>query len=165
MDKKNNDSVSNGTKKESFVIRAFEIAGALVLIVGGYIFWVNSNVFDFDILGMTFRMPLEGTEHYCRRKSNFVFIYDDQTYEDCLEETSTGSSQHQALVRHVRDTFVDDDKKTILTKDQSECVAKKIESRLTSDQVSKFIQGTPIGDQVDASVSMHIMGDIADCVE
>lgn len=88
MGKENKSSIRNIVTKILYSI------GIIIVAIVGYYLWVNPHGFEGDFFGMTFRMPLEKTEHYCSRKANHFLTFDAKGYQSCLREESSISERN-----------------------------------------------------------------------
>ena len=160
--------MSEDVKKSdsSIIMKILGGVGAVIAAIIIYYFWVNSHAFEGSFFGMTFQLPLEKTEHYCSRKAEGFLTYDTNAYQSCLREALSNSERHNSLVNYLMNLFKDDTtNKTAITTSQAECMAKKIEAKLTDKQIDEFIKGKAIGDQLGASAGMQVMNDIMQCVK
>lgn len=166
--KKNSRLATNGnsSKKNNILPNVLAVIGGIIVAIIAYFFWVNSHAFEGSFFGMTFRMPLENVEHYCSRKAHGILTYDAYAYQKCLNEEASNSKRHSSLKNYMLNTFKDDTTNmTAITDSQAECMANKIEAKLTDEQIDEFIKGKSIGDQLGASKAFEVMSDIMKCVE
>ena len=124
---------------------------AIIFMIIGTALWYNVP-----------KLPFESVEHYCDRISTFIVVHDMKGRENCLKEQNKVSERHIKLVKYLKNMFSDG--KQTITDSQGECMASKIEGRLTDDQIDQFIKGKAIGDQIGASNGLGVMKDIMNCL-
>lgn len=124
---------------------------AIICVTIGTALWINVP-----------KLPFEPAEHYCDRISSLIVARDIKKKEKCLKEQNKVSERHIKLVKHFKDLFSDG--KQTITDSQGECMAKKVESRLSDSQIDQFIDGKAIGDQIGAGAGLGAMKDIMNCL-
>lgn len=140
------------------------IFGIILLLGVVYIGWVNSGANNGNFFGLAFQMPFETIDHYCWRKSDRVFTKDTDAYEKCMIESN--SERHQKIIDYAKETFVDETgSRTVITSSQAECMANKMESSLTDEQIYKLIRGGNISDEISASTATQLISDIINCAK
>lgn len=155
----------SNTNNNSGVKTFFTVIGLIIAGIAAYALWVNSHAFEGSFFGMTFQLPLETTEHYCNRRAEGFFTFDTKEYQKCKTEASTKNLRHSSLISRIMYLFTDSSNKTAITTSQAECMAKKVEAKLSDSQVDRFIGGTPIGDMIGTSESLILMNEMLMCIK
>ena len=107
---------------------------AIAVIFGSYLLFVNSEAAEGKLFGfISFRLPFETTEHFCRKETTHLGIVHDSAddYWDCIIDNGDVDEGLQAWWR----------KQGLTTSKQAECAAGVTKKYLTDKEVEVVLKG------------------------
>lgn len=105
------------------------------------------------------RLPFESVDYYCQRTTSIFFIiHNIEAEEACFARERLKIDRRVNLIKRIETNF-----KHSITSSQAECMANKIQNKLTDSQIDKFIDGTGLLYLIGSDASLELSKEMVQC--